>query len=178
MKSWIQSLRFFLWMSLITGLAYPFAMTGLSKLIFPEQSAGSFLKNAKGEIVGSELIAQDFKSDQYFRPRPSAVDYNPASSGASNLGPTSEDLLKKVEDRKVAGAVGGLLFSSGSGLDPHITPEDAQAQIARVAKSRNVNETKIYDIVQQNIEGRQLGFLGEKRVNVLKLNLALDSTLQ
>jgi K+-transporting ATPase ATPase C chain len=176
MKHFSPSFRFLLLMTVITGFIYPGLITVISQFIFPYQAEGSLVKNEQGKIIGSELVAQDFKGDQYFHPRPSAVDYNPTSSGASNLGPTSKDLLDKVNERKNQGGTEDLLFASGSGLDPHISPKSAIDQVFRVAQARHMNEKQIYDMVQANIEGRQFGFLGENRVNVLKLNHALDST--
>ncbi len=176
MKHFNHAFRFLMVMTMLTGFLYPGFITGVAKVFFPHQRGGSLIENAQGNLIGSELIAQDFKDEQYFHPRPSAVDYNPISSGASNLGPTSKDLLDKVNERKKLGATDELLFASGSGLDPHITPTSAINQTARVAKARNMSERQVYDMVQSHIEGRQLGFLGEERVNVLKLNLALDQT--
>lgn len=176
MKHFNQAFRFLLLMTLLTGFIYPGVVTGFAKVFFPHQRSGSLVKNEQGKLIGSELIAQDFKAEQYFHPRPSAVDYNPTSSGASNLGPTSKVLLEKVVERKNSGATDELLFASGSGLDPHISPKAAMNQATRVAKARNMGEKQVYDMVQSHIEGRQLGFLGEERVNVLKLNLALDHT--
>lgn len=174
MKHFNQSFRFLLLMTIITGFIYPGVITVISKFIFPHQAEGSLISNDQGKIIGSKLIAQNFKGEQYFHPRPSAVDYNPTSSGASNLGPTSKDLLDKVNERKKQGAPDDLLFASGSGLDPHISPKSAMDQLSRVAQARHMDEKQIYDMVQGHIEGRQFGFLGEKRVNVLMLNLALD----
>ena len=174
MKHLNHSIRFLLLMTLLTGFMYPGVITVVNQLIFPRQSQGMLIKNSKGELIGSELIAQDFKGDQYFHPRPSAIDYNPTSSGGSNFGPTSVDLVAKVNERKAKGAQDDLLFTSGSGLDPDISTKSALDQIARIAHARNMSDAQIYDMVQSHIEGRQLGFLGEERVNVLKLNLALD----
>lgn len=174
MNIFFTSIRFFVLMSIVTGFVYPGLCTLGAKLLFPHQANGGFVKNTQGKVVGSEWIAQSFQSEKYFHPRPSAIDYNPMSSGGSNQGPTSKTLVSKVEERKAAGSAGDLLFASGSGLDPHLSPESAKFQVARVAKARAVDEGIISDMVQKHIESRQLGFLGEERINVLKLNLALD----
>lgn len=163
MKSLITSIRFMLVMTVLTGLIYPLSMTVISQLLFPEKANGKL-----------ELIAQKFTQEKYFWSRPSAIDYNPMPSGGTNLGPISQDLLAKVNERKAIGATDDLLFASGSGLDPQISPKNAYNQIPRVAKARGVKEETLRDIVRSHIEGRQFGFLGEERVNVLTLNLALD----
>lgn len=178
MKHWNHSIRFLFVMTLLTGFIYPGLITIVGKVLFSNQASGSLVINDHGQIVGSKLIAQDFKSEKYFYPRPSAVDYNPMSSGATNLGPTSKDLLVKVEERKAKGAKEDLLFASGSGLDPEISPTGAFSQVARVAQARGVSEKEIRDIVASTIDHRQFGFLGEKRVNVLMLNLKLDQQFQ
>jgi len=176
MKTILQSLRIYLVLTLLTGILYPLAMTGVAQLLFPKQANGSrIIEN--GKVVGSDLIAQKFESPRYFWPRPSSADYATAPSGASNKGPTSADLKKSIDER---GAKFGkdapvdLLTASGSGLDPHISPEATRLQISRVAAARNLSIQKVTTLVDQTIEAPQLGFLGEPRVNVLKLNLALD----
>jgi K+-transporting ATPase ATPase C chain len=176
MKTILQSLRIYLVLTLLTGIIYPLAMTGVAQLLFPKQANGSrIIEN--GKVVGSDLIAQKFESPRYFWPRPSSADYATVPSGASNKGPTSADLKKSIDER---GAKFGkdapvdLLTASGSGLDPHISPEAARLQLARVAAARNMSIQKIADVVDQTIEVPQFGLLGEPRVNVLKLNLALD----
>lgn len=178
MKIGIIAFRFFVLMTLLTGVVYPFLMTSASQILFSNKANGSLIKNKDGVVVGSELIAQGFKQEKYFWPRPSAIDYNPMLSGGSNLGPTSQDLRAKVKERETTGATGDLLFASGSGLDPHISPESAQAQITRIAGARNVNESKVMEIVNEFVEARQLSFLGENRVNVVRLNIALDERLR
>jgi K+-transporting ATPase ATPase C chain len=176
MKTILQSLRIYLVLTLLTGILYPLAMTGVAQLLFPKQANGSrTFENSK--LVGSDLLVQKFESPRYFWPRPSSADYATVPSGASNKGPTSADLKKSIDERR--GKVGkdapvDLLTASGSGLDPHISPEAARLQLARVAAERNMSTQKIAVIVDQTIEPPQLGFLGEPRVNVLKLNLALD----
>jgi len=184
----------FIALSAITGLAYPFVITGLSKLIFPRQAAGSLLRK-DGQVIGSEWIGQSFTSPKDFWGRPSAtvdangkpLPYNAANSGGSNLAPSNPDLHKAVTERIVAlraadpdatGAVPvDLVTASGSGLDPHISPAAATFQVHRVAKARGLDEAKVRDLVTAHIEPAQLGVLGEARVNVLRLNLDLE-TLQ
>ena len=166
------SLRSYLVFTVLLGLIYPVAMTGLSYAAFPFQSQGSFVEE-QGKKVGSALISQKFTSDKYFWSRPSAVDHNPMPSGGSNFGPTSQALQKSLgeKDRNMPQ---DLLFASGSGLDPHISPAAAAYQVARVAQARNLPPQQIEKLVAEWTEGRQWGFLGESRVSVLRLNLALD----
>jgi K+-transporting ATPase ATPase C chain len=176
MKVILQSLRIYVVLTLVTGIAYPLAMTGVAQLFFSRQANGSRITE-QNKLIGSDLLAQKFESPRYFWPRPSSADYATVPSGASNKGPTSADLKKSIDERR--GKVGkdapvDLLTASGSGLDPHISPEAARLQLARVAAARNMSTQKIAVIVDQTIEPPQLGFLGEPRVNVLKLNLALD----
>ena len=183
-------------LTLITGLAYPLAMTGIAGAIFPKQAQGSLIER-DGKIVGSALIGQEFKDDKYFHGRPSATTapdpadstktvpapYNAANSGGSNLGPTSKalaDRLKEDVDKLKAENPSqpvpvDLVTTSGSGLDPDISPEAALFQVPRVAKARNMPEDKLKQLVTENTAGRLGGLLGEPRVNVLALNLALDA---
>ena len=176
MKVIFQSIRIYLVITLLTGVIYPLTMTGVAQLLFPKQANGSrIIEN--GKLVGSDLIAQKFESPRYFWPRPSAADYATVASGASNKGPTSADLKKSIEERREkfgTDAPVDLLTASGSGLDPHISPEAARLQIPRVAAARNMSIQKISELVDQTIEQPQLGFLGEPRINVLLLNRALD----
>jgi potassium-transporting ATPase KdpC subunit len=171
----------------LTGLLYPGIVTGLAQLLFPQQANGSLLKS-RGQIVGSALIGQQFTSPAYFHPRPSAAGsgYVGDSSSGTNKGPTdkklADTLIAQAVDSAIKndGAIKGqipsdMVTSSGSGLDPHISPATAALQIARVAKARNVPPERVRELVAEHIEGRQLGFFGEPRVNVLVLNLALDS---
>ncbi len=179
MKNFIISLRIFIVLSLITGVVYPLAVTGVGQLLYPWQARGSIVEK-NGEAVGSELIAQKFVNPKYFWPRPSAGDYATVASGASNASPTSEALKKAVAERKGQGLTREMLFTSGSGLDPHISAEAARDQVARVVRERNLSQeqtTLVEKLIEDYTEGREGGLLGEKRVNVLKLNLALDEKL-
>ena len=184
MKQFRASLILFVLFAALTGLAYPLAMTGIGQAVFPTQAKGS-LVTRDGKVVGSAHLAQPFAQDKYFHPRPSAAGekgYDAASSSGSNLGPVSKKLIDRVEgdlkswrEKNGSAAVPvDAMTASSSGLDPHITPANALAQVARVAKARGVQEDQIRRLVEQHIEGRALGILGEPRVNVLLLNLALD----
>jgi K+-transporting ATPase ATPase C chain len=176
MKTIIQSLRIYIVLTLLTGILYPLAMTGIAQLLFPRQANGSkIIEN--GKFIGSDLLAQKFESPRYFWPRPSAADYATVASGASNKGPTSADLKKSIDERQAKfgnKAPVDLLTASGSGLDPHISPEAARSQIQRVADARKMSIQQISVLVDQATEQPQFGFLGEPRVNVLRLNQALD----
>lgn len=171
----------------ITGVLYPGAVTGVAQLLFPRQANGSLVDRG-GQVVGSALIAQSFASDAYFHPRPSAADYDGAASGGTNRGPTDRGLADTLvagsvaEAGRVDGVAPGAVPSdratrSGSGLDPHISPANALQQVPRVARTRGTSRERVGRIVQRHVEGRLLGLLGEPRVNVLRLNLALDDEL-
>jgi potassium-transporting ATPase KdpC subunit len=183
-------------LTLITGLAYPLAMTAIAGAIFPRQAQGSLIER-DGNVIGSALIGQEFRSDKYFRGRPSATTapdpadssktvpapYNAANSGGSNLGPTSKVLNDRIKDdvarlkaeNPSASVPVDLVTASGSGLDPDISPEGALFQVPRVAKARNLPEDRVRQLVAENTSTRLAGLLGEPRVNVLALNLALDA---
>lgn len=170
--------------TLLTGVAYPLAMTGVAQLAMPTLAGGSLVAT-DGAVVGSTLIGQAFVSDKYFQPRPSAAGdgYNAAASSGSNLGPTSKKLLDRVAaSAQKLGANGHLpadsVTASGSGLDPHISPQFAEFQVNRVAAARGVPEQQVRDIVARVSEQPLLGFIGEPRVNVLILNMALDRNLK
>jgi potassium-transporting ATPase KdpC subunit len=176
----------FIVMMALCGVAYPLVVTGIAQAVFPHQAAGSLIEQ-DGKIVGSELIGQQFDAPQYFWGRLSATSpmpYNPTGSSASNLGPTNSALfdnvkgriaaLKAVDPDNKANVPVDLATASGSGLDPAITPEAAEFQVARVAKARNVQPDVVRNLVTEFTDGRQFGILGEPQVNVLKLNLALD----
>jgi K+-transporting ATPase ATPase C chain len=183
-------------LTIVTGLVYPLAMTGIAQALFPRQANGSLIvKDAK--VLGSELIGQNFTEDRYFQGRPSATSapdpndatktvpapYNAANSSASNAGPTSKALIERIQgdaeklkkENPNAAVPVDLVTTSASGLDPHITPAAAYFQVPRVAKARGLPEARVQELVTQNIEGRFLGVLGERRVNVLQLNMALDA---
>lgn len=166
------ALRIFLFFSVLLGGLYPLLVTGISHLAFPKQAQGSWIVK-DGKTIGSELIAQKFEKPEHFWARPSAIDYNPMPSGGSNLGPTSQDLASKIAERRKAGMTGELLFASASGLDPHLSPDAALAQIPRIAQATGIEPGRLARLIAENTEGRQFKILGEPRINVLKLNLAL-----
>ena len=187
MRQLAIAIKVTLLLTVVTGLAYPLLVTGLARALFHTQAGGSLIQ-ANGRTVGSELIGQRFTKPEYFHGRPSAAGndgYDGLSSGGSNLGPTNQKLADRVSDdlKKFRAenptfsgtAPADLLTASGSGLDPHISPAAAEAQVVRVAGARKMSEDAVRQLVAANTEDRQLGVLGEARVNVLKLNLALDN---
>ena len=173
-------------LTVLTGLLYPGVVTGLCQVLFPARANGSLIV-ANGHAIGSELIGQNFKKPEYFQPRPSAAGndgYDPMASGASNLGPTNQKLADRVKDSvasfrknnpEYTGPIpADLVTSSGSGLDPDISPASAEAQAARIAKARGVPVEQVRNLIASHTQGRDFGFMGDPRVNVLEINLALD----
>lgn len=184
MRSQIRSsLTLFLLLTILTGIFYPLAVTAVAQALFPFQANGSFII-VNGKTLGSELIAQPFDAPGYFWGRPSAAGYNASASSGSNLGPNNPALveavrarieaLKAADPENTAPIPVDLVTASASGLDPHISLEAALYQVERIAKVRGLDEAAVKALVEQHTEGRQFGFLGQRRVNVLKLNLALD----
>lgn len=185
-KVW-NNVIMFLGLTLLTGIIYPLIVTGIAQLTMHQKANGDFI-SLEGKIVGASLIAQKFENEKYFWGRPSSIDYNPLPSGGSNLGPTSASLKKAVVDRiekilkyhhvdkeKIPSE---LLFASGSGLDPHITLQTAYFQIERIAKARGVPEKEVRMLVDSNVIGPTIGFMGEPYINVLMLNNVLDTHFQ
>ncbi len=183
--------------TVLTGLAYPLAMTGIAQVVFPRQANGSLIIEKDGKMIGSELIGQNFTQDKYFHGRPSATTdtdpkdatktvpapYNAANSAASNAGPTAKSLIERIQgdvdklkaENPNAAVPVDLVTTSASGLDPDITPAAALFQVPRIAKARGLPEAKVHDLVTQHVEGRFLGLIGERHVNVMQLNMALDA---
>ena len=184
----LAGLRLLLVFTVVLGLAYPLAMVGLARLV-PGRADGSLISSAgaDGQVIGSRLIGQPFTGDGWFLPRPSVAGdgYDPMASGASNLGPNNADLAATIHDRiaqvaaregvDVAAVPPDAVTASASGLDPDISPQYARLQVARVARARDLPVADVTALVEQHVRGRQLGFIGEPRVNVLELNLALDA---
>jgi len=190
--SWIRetsrAVRVTLVLWLVTGLIYPLLMILVGQVIFPDQANGSLIRNPQGEVVGSALIGQPFTAPQYFTSRPSTVDYSTGEdaaptgvSGASNLAPSNPELLKRIQEDvtqlKQANIepTADLIYTTGSGLDPHISVEAASAQVNRVAQARSLPPEQVQALIAKNTDGRFLGIFGEPGVNLLKLNLALDA---
>lgn len=184
MKDLYTSILILILFTVGLGVIYPFAVWGVGQAFFPHQANGSLLSNPQGEVIGSELIGQNFTSRQYFHSRPSAagIGYDAGASSGSNLGPTNEKLIVRVKDSTNALAAeapgkpipADLVTMSGSGLDPHISPAAADFQIRRIAKERGIDESDLRRLVGEFTESRTLGILGEQRVNVLLLNIELD----
>jgi K+-transporting ATPase ATPase C chain len=180
-----QGILFTLAAIVLIGGLYHVLLWGVGRAVFPAQAEGSLIRRSDGTIVGSRLVAQKFTRPEYFHPRPSAVDYNAASTGGSNFGPSNPDHLKVVQERldglrseeKVAAnrIPSEMITASGAGLDPHIPPSAADLQVARVASARGVAADRIRDLIRTHTAAPALGFLGRARVNVLELNLALDA---
>lgn len=186
MKNFVTAILMTIVTTVLLGLIYPLAVTGLAQVLFPDKANGSLIKRSDGVVIGSRLIGQPFSSPGYFRSRPSAAGangYDAAASSGSNLGPTNQKLIDRVKGdvEKLQAENPGkaipidLVTTSGSGLDPHISPAAAEFQVPRVAKERSMSEDQVRQIVKAHKEGRQFGFLGEPTVNVLELNLDLDS---
>jgi K+-transporting ATPase ATPase C chain len=170
-------------MTVLTGLIYPLAVTGIAQLLLPSSAKGSLIYNDEGEPIGSELIAQNFTRPEYFHPRPSAIAYDAQMSGATNAAPSSKRLIEKITERTEAARAGlgerqipiDIVTASGSGLDPHISPAAAYTQAPRIAGLRNMAEGDLWTLIAAHVEDRTFTVLGEPRINVLKLNLALDA---
>jgi K+-transporting ATPase ATPase C chain len=186
-KETLTGIRAVLILWVLTAIVYPAFILVLGQTIFPYQANGSLIEDATGKVIGSSLIGQNFTSDRYFLSRPSAVNYAEGDdykktgiSGASNLAPSNPDLLKRIQEttatlkQQATQPTADLVYASGSGLDPHISLESAQAQIERVAQTRGISPEQITELIQKNIEQRFLSLFGEPGVNVLKLNIALD----
>jgi len=181
------AIRMTLVLWVVTAIAYPLLIFAIGQIAFPYQANGSLIRNSAGTLIGSELIGQPYTGAEYFQSRPSSIDYSVGEaaaptglSGASNLAPSNPDLIDRIETQIDAWQEAGieptadLVYASGSGLDPHITPEGVIAQINRVATARNLDPQRLTTLVAENTEGRFLGIFGEPKINVLKLNLALD----
>ena len=181
---WKTSILFTIVTAVILGIGYPLVVTGVAAVMFPHKAAGSLILK-DGQVIGSELLAQSFTADRYFHPRPSAAGngYDATASGGTNLAQSNTKLVQRIQGDidKLAAANQGkpvpidMVTTSGSGLDPDITPDNADYQVSRVAKARGLSEDQVRALIAQHTAGRELGLLGEPRVNVLDLNLALDN---
>ncbi|KKD55600.1 MULTISPECIES: potassium-transporting ATPase subunit KdpC [Paenibacillus] len=183
------ALRTSVLMILLCGLAYPLVSTGVAQVLFPRQANGSMLRDTGGRVVGSELIGQSFANPAFFQGRVSSIDYNGAGSGSSNYAPSNPALVQRIKesiadwqkhnpDVPVSQVPLDLITNSGSGLDPHISPQAAQAQIPRISGLTGISQDQLKALVQEQTEGRSAGVFGEPRVNVLKLNLALEALMK
>lgn len=181
----LKNLRISLVLLFICGVAYPLAMTGISQVIMPAKADGSMIQDEDGNSVGSELIGQMFTDPSYFRGRVSSIEFNAAGSGSGNYAPSNQDMIERTKkdieaflknnpDVKIEDIPADLVTNSGSGLDPHISPKAARIQVPRIARERGLTEGVLEKLIQEHTEGRQFGVFGEPRVNVLKLNMALD----
>lgn len=179
MKNFITSIKVFILFSVLLGLIYPLAITGIAQVTMKDKANGSLIVE-NGQVIGSSLIGQKFDKPEYFNSRPSAVDYNASGSGASNLGPSSKKLIEKVQETISKEKLGDknipadIVLTSASGVDPHISLKNAQLQIPRVAKIRNISEEKLNEIVNKNTDSDFIGVWGQPGVNVLKVNIDLD----
>lgn len=184
-----SSIRISLLLMLLCGLVYNLAVTGIAQAIMPKQAGGSLIHNNTGDIIGSELIGQAFTDPMFFHSRVSNIEYKAEGSGTPNYAPSNPDMIKRVQqsvddwkknnpDVPISQVPIDLISNSGSGLDPHITPEAAKAQIPRVGKLTGISADQLSKLVESNLEGRELGIFGEPRVNVLKLNLALSELMK
>ena len=182
----VKPLRAIIVMTILCGLIYPLAMTGLCQALFPYQANGSIIEH-DGKVIGSAIIGQEFKDDKYFSGRPSANEYNAADSAGTNYGAINKELKKQVEERAAAvrekygllateKVPSDMVTNDAAGFDPHLSPEAIRMQVDRVAQARNMDKSVVLKLVEQNTEYPSFGFIGEARVNVLKLNLALDKT--
>lgn len=183
------AVRFSLVLIVVCGIIYPLASTGLAQLLFPSQANGSLVKNGEGNVVGSELIGQSFTDPKFFQGRVSSIEYNAEGSGSNNFAPSNPELIKRIQasigdwtannsDVPVRLLPIDLITNSGSGLDPHITPKAAEVQIPRIGGLTGINDEKLHKLVEEATQGRDLGVFGEPRVNVLKLNLALQKEME
>jgi len=188
LSSLMIPLRISIIFMIICGIIYPLVSTGAAQLLFPAQANGSLIKDSSGQVVGSELIGQSFVDPKWFQGRVSSIDYNAAGSGSNNFGPSNPALIERTKasieawkvqnpDVPVSQLPIALITNSGSGLDPHITPQSADVQIARISKLTGVSPAELEQLVKANTEGRDLGVFGDERVNVLKLNIALSKML-
>lgn len=188
LSSLMIPLRISIIFMIICGIIYPLASTGAAQLLFPKQANGSLIMDSSGQVVGSELIGQSFVDPKWFQGRVSSIDYNAAGSGSNNFGPSNPALIERTKasieawkaqnpDVPVSQLPIALITNSGSGLDPHITPQSADVQIARISKLTGVSPAELEQLVKANTEGRDLGVFGDERVNVLKLNIALSKML-